>query len=799
MSFMHNKSVFLTKGALNPASSFAELDVPPHPVNGGKHQAQRYNFAMGSQFMIFDPDRRRVANCAVLSRNSYGLGGEKFLVQNTDTNETTFLSDWQISILEREWRLVPINSAAKREIAPTERPKVRSYLSIPRERRAEAIKRWWYARKLVLAREGGKVRLTKKLILEVAANHAREKGHEKTPCYNSLRIWLKKYEANPFNRILALVSEHSSGNPIRKFDPRIEDILDDCVQWAWELPAGTALNVESQFKLELAKRENRQLLKEIELPDGTLNVPSFRTIERRFAAPDNYSKDLWRYGIEAARRKHTFYTHRDLPDHSLSVVEVDYTTADICVYDAENMCLFGRPSVLFFVSKKSGCILGFAVHFDNQSYEAFLYGLRMALYPKDMSRFPGAEWAQYGDFMAIPSDNATFLRGEDIKRASEEIGFEIIETLPGEPTGKGLVERMFRTLNTQVFHLLPGTTMSNVERRRLFDDAKGLGLPMISLQQLEDFITLWIVEYHRTPRRGIGLTPRLKAIPQDVWDADLKNMPPRDPIDPEIFVSLGGHRRKVTIQNDGVTYKHLTWYSEDLLEITAHPNHKPGTEYELTVDPSDLSNAFITNPYRRDRVIRLRPNGRCAKYADGLRLFVHRKIIEHHNKVFKRKPITIESLELARRTLPDELSKLLDKKKLQRTAQALAKFQSQVTRKLKRSAIVNVVESEAASADHLDFAAPFSPGPARTKSPNRPGRGRDGTPAALVSQTADGEIVERDPLEDAVAEHKRRGTPRTEPSGPVSVAVAPVEAPLITEADRRAALRERLAKKGFDE
>ncbi|MDE4593058.1 hypothetical protein [Sinorhizobium meliloti] len=694
---------------------------------------------------------------------------------------------------------MPLNSAAKRGSGQSSPPKIRNYLSIPPERRKQAIKRWWYARKLVLAREGGKVPLTKKLILEVAAEHAREKGHEKVPCYNSLRVWLKKYESNPFNRILALAFEHSSGNPIQKFDPRIEDILDECVQWAWELPAGTALNVEAQFKLELAKKEYRQLLKEIELPDGTLNLPSFRTIERRFAAPDNYSKDLWRYGIEYARRKHTFYTHRELPDHSLSVVEVDYTTADICVYDLENMCLFGRPSVLFFVSKKSGCILGFAVHFDNQSYEAFLYGLRMALYPKDMARFPGAEWNQYGDFMAMPSDNATFLRGEDITRASEEIGFEIIETLPGEPTGKGLVERMFRTLNTQIFHLLPGTTMSNVERRRMFDDSKGLGMPFISLQQLEDFITLWIVQYHRTPRRGIGLTPRLKAIPQDVWDADLKNMPPRDPIDPEIFVSLGGHRRKVTIQSDGVTYKHLTWYSEDLLEITAHPNHRPGTEYELVVDPSDLSTAFITNPYRPDRSIRLRPNGRCAKYADGLRLFVHRKIIEHHNKVFKRKPITIESLEVARRTLPEELSKLLDKKKLQRTAQELAKFQSQVTRKLKRSAIVNVVASEAASADHIDFAAPFAPTPARSKSSSNPGRGRNGTPKSLVSQTPDGELVERDPLEDAVAKHKSRGTPRTEASGPVSETPNPVEAPLTTPADRRAALRERLAKKGFTE
>lgn len=797
--FMHNKSEFLKCGALVPASSFSELEIPPHPVGAANHKAQAFNLTKGAQFALFNIARSKVAYCAILSRGKYGLMGERFMIQNADTGETDFLSDWQISILLREGQFVPLNSAATQGAEQPKTPRIKYYLSISKADRKKAIRRWWYARKLVQARQGGKVELTKKLMLEVAARHAAEKGDPRVPCYNSLKDWLGKYEANPFNRIMALVTDTSGGNSVQKFDPRIEEILDECVQWAWSLPKGTALNVEEQFKIELAKKEHRKLLEENKLPDGTYNLPKFRTIERRFAAPDTYSKDLWRFGPEAARRRNSFYTHRQLPDHSLSVVEVDYTEADICVYDAEYLCLFGRPSVLFFVSKKSGCILGFAVHFDNQSYEAFLYGMRMALYPKDMSRFPGAGWNQYGDVMAIPSDNASFLRGEDITRASEEIGFEIIETIPGEPTGKGLVERMFRTLSEQVFHVLPGTTMSNVQRRKMFDDAKGLGLPFISLQQLEDFITLWIVKYHNTPRRGIGLTPRLKAIPQDIWDADLKNMPPRDPIDPNIFVSLAGHRAWVTIQNDGVTCEHLTWYSEDLLEITAHPEHRPGEKYELTMDTADLSTAFITNPYRRDRSIRLRPNGRCARYMDGLRLFVHRKVVEHHNKMFKRQPITIESLERAKGTYSDELSKLLDKRKLQRTAQELAKFQSRVTRKLKRSAIVNVVESEAASADHIDFAAPLSPAPARSKSINNPGRGRNGTPKALVTQTADGEIIEHDPLENAVAEHKRHGTPRTEPSGPVSETPEPVKAPLTTPADRRAALRERLAKKGFTE
>ncbi len=802
MSFMHNKSTFLTNGALIPASSYAELDIPPHPVGGGKFQPQRYNLGPGSQFAAFNLDRTKVAYCSVLSKAQYGVGGEKFMVQNTDTNEMTFLSDWQISILEREFRFVPINSKAKRATKKVRQPVVKSYLAIEEKARAAAIKRWWYARRLVEARQGGKNLLTKKLILEVAARHALEKGHKKPPAYNSLMRWLKTYEENPFNRLLALAFETSGGNTVRKFDPRLEDIIDECVQWAWELPNGTSLDVESQIKVELAKAEHRQLVKDLTQPDGTLLVPMRRTIQRRFAAPDWYSKDLWRFGPEYARRKHTLYTSRALPDHILGVVEADYTLGDIVVCDDEFQFLFGRPHILLFVDKKSGCIIGFAIHFEDECFEAFLHGMRLAMYPKEMSRFPGVEWNQYGDFMALVTDAASFLRGHKIVGASEELGFELVENVPGEPTGKGLVERMLGVLMHQLFHKLPGTTMSNPERRKLFDDSKGLGLPLISMRQLEDFMVLWIAEYHKTPRRGIGKLPRLKAIPEDVWVEGQAKMPPRDPIDPEIFMALGGHTTEVTIQNDGMTSEHLTYISEDLLEITTHPDHRPGTKYKLTIEWGDVSNAFVVNPYRPDRVIRLRANGRCLEYARGTTMYQHRKTVEHHNKLTRGKRVTIEDLIVAKRTLSKELADIYDKKGLQRNAQALLKFRTQVSKKLKRSAIVTATTSAAASAGHIDFAAPLEPKAKRSRSLSNPGNDRDGTPENLVVMNADGTVTTRDPLEDVVKEHKRRGRPRTEKSRPVReapAAVATVETSPVVETtfeDARAARRARLAKKG---
>ena len=182
----------------------------------------------------------------------------------------------------------------------------------------------------------------------------------------------------------------------------------------------------------------------------------------------------------------------------------------------------------------------------------------------------------------------------------------------------------------------------------------------------------------------------------------------------------------------------------------------------------------------------------------GTTRYQHKKTVEHHNKLTRGKRVTIEDLIVAKRTLSKELAEIYDKKGLQRNAQALLKFRTQVSRKLKRSAIVTATTSAAASVGHIDFAAPLSPKPKRSRSLSNPGNDRDGTPDNLVVMDADGTVTIRDPLEDTVKEHKRRGTPRTEKSGPVRVTAAAETTPVTetTIEDARAARRARLAKNG---
>ena len=772
MSFHNN--TFLADPALRPAVSEREIDIPPHPLKAGKWKAQPYGFSVGSQLLLFSKDSRKTGFMVVVSRDAYSHEGEKFMLKSTSHGFTLFMSDWQIAIMERQGRLKPLyNLANDKNRPPAPLP---SELALSREDHPKAVRREKYVLALIEARKpvwpsNHDTQLVRKLVEATTLEVARELGElEKVPCYNSVMWWLRRYEAAPFNRLAALAMPNSRGNRTERFEPWVEKIISACVQWTWEMPKGTSKDTFEKFELELADPKYLEDLKALEKPDGTLKLPRFRTIQRRFLSVNLYVRDVWRKGEDYARRKHGFYTGRELPDHPLGIVEVDYATADMIVYDEEFKFVYGRPHLLVFIDKKTGSILGFALHFDNQSYEAFLFGLRQMIYPHDMSEYPGLVWFQYGIPICMVVDNASFFIGDDMRAACTALGIQLLETIPGVPEGKGTVERIFRTINQQVFHKLKGTTLSNTELRKEFDKEKGLGLPVITIKELERFIVAWICQYHQEPRQGLGKIPKFHDTPNLAFERGLKELHPRDPIDPELFVSLAGSTEYLTIQNDGVTWDHITYVHPDLVALTTHPDHRGArsgvetTRYKCSRDPSDLAYIWVTDPYR-NVTIKVPASGPCRAYADGLRLAQHRAVVRHHNSLRKREPTTIEDLIWAKNQYSKKLSELHQIAKSQKSSQMVGKFLSNVTRKLHRSSLVHVLESAEASEDRLNFSDPFAPDPARPKSIHNP-ESTAGSPETHVVVNEDGVPETQDVHRSAIADHRASQRKRTEQSGP---------------------------------
>lgn len=802
MSLHSKATAFLDASNLALATKASDLDIPVRHERSNRTAVQPYIFPVNTILAMQNRTRTNLGYFQVIGVFNFGAEGDKFGLRSTMTSELVYLGHWEVSLMEQQGRLRPLENGVEKKQA---KDPIKTVI-LDGDELAAAERRHEYCSALAKAERGGTVKLGRKLKLEVARQVAESRKEDAPPCYNTLTGWLETYKKSSYNRVVALATRKSSGNTTKKFCERLELVVEKLVEDTWRMPGGRGTDLEMALDVELGRVENSEFLKALAEDDGTVVLPSVRTLQRRFYAVNKYVRDCWRYGEEAAARIHSFFVARDLPDHILGVVEVDYTTADMSVWDDELPILYGRPFVLFIIERKTGSILSFDLHFDNPSFEAFLSAVRRGMYPKDMSEFPGQTWIQYGPWMVMTVDNAKFFVGDDMRHACACLGFDLLENHPGEPHGKGSVEQMFRRLNERLFHRLPGTTMSNTLRKAEFDESKGLGVPVLTLSQLRRFIQLFIIEYHNTPRLGIGKNPKIKKTPNEAWIECSGDFKHRRPIDPHLFVSLAGNTDDFTVQANGITWDHITYCSPELLMLSTHPSNnraKPGalsTRYRCSRNPADLGRIWVYDPYRKVS-IEVPAVGPSRKYAEGLRLFQHRAVVKFYNRTNKRPIRTIDDLVNARHTLERALrDQMADQKKLGKLPSArLSAFFSQITKKFKKTAIVEVPDSVADSPDMMDLDAPFKSAPLGAMAAYDPDSRGDTAEVYAADEPVHG-LAQSDPQAGADEAHKRRGRgrPPKEKSGPLSKPQQPAARQAVADifADEDA-LHEELRKMGY--
>jgi len=765
MSIHGKMGSFLNAENLVVALNEEDLDLPEDKKQEG---VQRYRFAPNAIVAVYNATKRKLGYFQAISVNKHAGGVWRWTFESTLGGGRIHLSYYQISVLEQQGRIRPLENGQERR----EAKKPDDLLAVEPKNYDAAMRRHDYCLALVKAEDGGRVKLTGSVIKKVAIEVATERGDKKVPCRNILDIWLARYKRQPWNRLLALVTGTSKGNTSARFDYHLEALISECIKEVWQDPGGKGTHVIDHLRDALDEDENKVLKKSL-TKDGRLQLPHRDTLARRFYQINRYVRDVWRFGEEVAARNHGLYTGQPLPDHALGVVEVDYTVGDITVYHDDLPILFGRPYVIFLRERKTGSIIGFGVHFENPSYNTFLATLRQAIYPKDMSEYPGLKWMQYGQMICLVVDNAKFFVGDDMRHACKTLGIDLLENRPGEPNGKGSVEQMFSQANQQVFHRLPGTTLSNTEKRKQFPESKGLGKPVIFLSTLIQYITLWIAEYHDTPRKGIGKNPSVKKSPNQAWIECAPDIQPRLPIDPHLFVSLAGDTDELTIQKDGITWDHIKYCSADLLVLHTHPKNnrrkagKESTRYRVKRDPSDLGRIWVVDPYR-NASIEVPAVGTWKKYADGLPLHQHDLIVKFHNTTSKKAIEEAEDLLSAKRSLNRKLRERQAEQRLGKQAQAtIMGFHSQMTRKLNKAQIVSIPESAEVSGELFDLDNPQKVGRSGAKSPRDP-KAYQGTPERHVTADPEFGVAESDPQATAVAERtaEAASTPKKPKSGP---------------------------------
>ncbi|MDJ0745370.1 MAG: helix-turn-helix domain-containing protein [Xenococcaceae cyanobacterium MO_167.B27] len=212
-------------------------------------------------------------------------------------------------------------------------------------------------------------------------------------------------------------------------------------------------------------------------------------------------------------------------EYSNHVWQCDHTRADVLLVDKYGE-LLSRPWLTTVIDTYSRCIMGINLGFDAPSSQIVALALRHAILPKHY----GAEyelheeWGTYGLPQHFYTDGGKDFRSNHLNQIGVQLGF--ICHLRDRPSEGGIVERPFKTLNTELFSTLPGYTGSNVQERP--EDAEKEAC--LTLRDLEKQIVRYIVDNYnqRLDARmgdqtrfqrwesGLGRSKKLKYQPSSV-------------------------------------------------------------------------------------------------------------------------------------------------------------------------------------------------------------------------------------------------------------------------------------------
>lgn len=686
----------------------ADLKLPETPADHVKAPSQ--NILPGDEFMVYVEDKSVCGHYVAKEwTNGSPNAPRKLVLVDNEYQVPLWLSSWQIDWLSMQGRIRTVHQSP-RPHSKVELPDNPLGLTEYQSRHAHRLLAYVdHYRDLCIKENRGQpsVALMNRARDEVAAKRG-ERPLGKTAIHEAM---VKLRDRRNMDRVCAVAPLPNNGNPGGRLGEKLEEAVQKAVRIAWTVPKGTWLQVKAQLE-KLCDAEDGEYS---ELAEEAKNV-SKSTLQRRFAGVDLYTRTFLRYGEEEANRINAMYMRIARPGHPLDVVDIDHTALNVVVYDELVPVSFGRPDIIVFRDRHSGAVIGFHIGFEAPSFAGFLAGLKHTVYPKDpQSLPPKMKWPWYGMPVRLGVDQASHFVGGDMENAQRELGFQVIEYRPGRPWEKGATEKLFSILGMKMIHSLPGATGATPDERKKFDEDAEKAKPAISIQELYGFLAYYFAEVHnRSLTAGIGPLITLKDTPAKLWAEGIPHATMRPLIDPAVFTRLVGYTQEVTIQADGIRINYLHYMSAELIALRSHPKHKMGshkaaigkhsaTKYTATIDPNDLGRIWVRDPYRKV-MIEVPIMDMEKRYANGLSLYQHKKIVEYHLKESGDAPGVGELTE-ARRKLELMLGDMHAKRRQHNTAMKLARFLTGQAAKIRGSEVVELAPNGSVST-HIDYAQP---------------------------------------------------------------------------------------------
>lgn len=263
-------------------------------------------------------------------------------------------------------------------------------------------------------------------------------------------------------------------------------------------------------------------------------------------------------------------------EYSNQVWQCDHTRVDVLLVDQHGEIL-GRPWLTTVIDSYSRCIVGINLGYDAPSSQVVALALRHAILPKQYGEEYELheEWGTFGKPEHFYTDGGKDFRSNHLQQIGVQLGF--VCHLRDRPSEGGIVERPFKTFNTELFSTFPGYTGSNVQERPEQAEQEAC----LTLRQLEQRLVAYIVNnYNQRIDARMGEQTRFQR-----WESGLIVAP--DVIsERDLDICLMKQTRRMIQRGGYLQFENLMYRGEYLAGYA-------GESVVLRYDPKDITTLLV--------------------------------------------------------------------------------------------------------------------------------------------------------------------------------------------------------------
>ncbi|MBU1827649.1 MAG: DDE-type integrase/transposase/recombinase [Alphaproteobacteria bacterium] len=249
------------------------------------------------------------------------------------------------------------------------------------------------------------------------------------------------------------------------------------------------------------------------------------------------------------------------------------------------------------INCRTNCLVGLALT-PNPKTSSALKCLRMVV--SDKGQFADkmgalSPWSMFGTPETLYVDNGGAFKSLLFTNACTDLGIAKVQTIAGQPSMRGKIERVFGTLATTLLPRLSGRTFGSVVERGTHPSEK---LACHALEDLIYALVRWVVDvYHNTPQESLGLRTPLEQWEKDLEDGNYPLMSAPTMRRKRLAFGLPLQRE---LQTDGIRILNVRYQTGDLaakyLKRGKHPVNVRWFEEDIGTVEVELDGAWYAVP-----------------------------------------------------------------------------------------------------------------------------------------------------------------------------------------------------------